>query len=95
MKASTKKRLKMVEEIMELMDKHKQPFKVEVAAYGVKSHILIPETKKLFGRRLKHFYAGGDNTSWIRLHNGKSKEDYLSGNLVFTIRYPKGKGGDN
>ena len=91
MKASTMKRLKMVEEIMELMDRHKQPFKVEVGVYGVHSTIIIPEAKKLFGGRLKHFYDGGDYISWIRLHNGKSKSDYLSGDLVFTICYPKGK----
>jgi len=93
-KASSKKRLKMVEEIMALMDKHNQTYKVEVGVYGVHSTTLIPEAKKLFGRRLRHFYEGGEGIAWIRLHNGNRKDDYSSGNLVFTLCYPKKKGGD-
>ena len=95
MKASTRKRLGMVEEVLELIDRHKESSKIEVSVYGVHSATLIPEVKELFRGRLNHFDDSGTTSSWIRLHNGKLKNnDYLAGDLSFTMVYPRKKGGD-
>ena len=95
MKPSTRKRLGMVGEVLELIDRHEESSKVEVSVYGVHSTKLIPKVKELFKGRLHHFDDSGTDTSWIRLHNGKAKNnDYLAGDLSFTICYPREKGGD-
>lgn len=95
MKASTRKRLGMVGEVLALIDKHGEDSQIGVSVYGVHSEELIPEAKKLFKGKLHHFDDGGVNMSWVRLHNGKAKNnDYLAGDLSFTICYPKSKGGD-
>jgi len=95
MKALTRKRLGMAEEIMSLIENHGEHCKIEVSVYGVQSVTLIPDAKKLFKGRLHHFDDSGPSTSWIRFHNGKKKNnDYLEGDLSFVINYPKERGGE-
>ena len=95
MKAQTRKRLGMVREVLEPIDKHKEHGKMKVSVYGIRSATLIPEAKELFRRRLKHFDDSSGGSSWIRWHNGRAKDDdYLAGDLSFTMHYPKRKGGD-
>ena len=89
MKNRTAKKLKKVEEFLELIDSYGLEATISVSVYGNKYRKIIKDANKLFSGKLSAEDDGFPPTQWRRWHNASKGEGFTNSNLRFAIFYPK------
>ena len=89
MNIKNRKKLEMIEQLLELAEKHNKDVNVEMGIYCNPSIDVIKEAKVLFKGRLRSGIQKSEGNRWIRFHNAPEGKDYLAGDLKISIFYPR------
>lgn len=88
MKERTKKRLKRIKGIMELSEKRHLSMSINMTLHSTNNPEAVKECKRIL-RGMKKEFERSDSIKWIRFHDGKGAQDYISAGFYINIFCPR------
>lgn len=92
MKERTKKRLEKIKGIMELAEKRHLSMSIQMTIHSTSDPEAVKECKKILRGMRKEFDGNFDRehpVRWLRFHDGKGAQDYLSAGFYINIFCPR------
>jgi len=87
MKERTKKRLERIKGIIELSDKRHLCMSISMTLHSANDPGAVKECKKILKGMRKEF-DGDRSMKWLRFHDGKGAQDYISAGFYINIFCP-------
>lgn len=87
MKERTKKRLERIKGIMELADKRHVSMSMSITLHSNNNPEIVKEGKRIL-RGMKKEIESNNSIKWLRFHDGRGGQDYISAGFHINIFCP-------